>query len=167
MLHGSHWHCASVFLWARCLCVCQKCLSFARVWCFSYCLSVVSLLQPDFVILPSDLIYSHLCCHRLIFVSPFVSFFLSCPTSPHMVSPLSSPSLRPRLSPVRHRLPETLSNWWRCRMTAGPWESTWCLSVGGTAGKNIRNCAGDEQWPQPPLGCKHLFYLLFFQVKMP
>lgn len=80
------------------------------------------------------------------------SHFLFCfpptwrhPSPPLLSSPLLSsypPHPLSLLPPIRHRLPETLSNWWRCQTMVGPWESTWCLSVAGTAGKNIHSCRG-------------------------
>lgn len=102
----------SVFIWTQCCCVCvfaSRPRPWLGVWCFSHCLSLVSLLQPDLVILLSDLIYSHFCCHRLIFFPPFVSFFLSCPPSPHTVSPLPSPLLLTPLSVLVSLLSATVS----------------------------------------------------------
>lgn len=82
-------------------------------------------------------------CHNVsVFIASFPVFIFA-----HMVSPLSSdlhpapppqpPYPPPSLSVIHPSpIPETLSNWWRCQTTVGPWGSTWCLSVAGTAGKN-------------------------------
>lgn len=104
------------------------------------------------LLLPPDLVYLHsFVVVNLFFFSSSSSHFLFCfpPTWRHPSSSLLSlllssypPHPLSLLPPIRHRLPETLSNWWRCQTMVGPWESTWCLSVAGTAGKNIHSCRG-------------------------
>lgn len=136
----------------RCLCVLQtSCIHHCPSHVFDVFPIVFLLSVSSSLLLPPDLIYLH--CFvvvNLFFFLSSSSHFLFC-SLPHGVTPplLSSPllpSYPPHplslLPPIRHRLPETLSNWWRCQTMVGPWESTWCLSVAGTAGKNIHSCRG-------------------------
>lgn len=78
-------------------------------------------------------------CHHIIssftpLISCFCSALLVPPPPPTFLSTFS-PLFIPFISASSTRLPETLSKWWRFLTTAGPWESMWCRSVAGTAGK--------------------------------
>lgn len=149
-------HCLRV---SRCLCVLQtSCIHRCPSHVFDVFPIVFLLSVSSSLLLPPDLIYLH--CFVVVnlfffFHLRLISCFVSLPhgvtppllsssllSTPFHSSPLIHPTPPSLLPPIRHRLPETLSNWWRCQTMVGPWESTWCLSVAGTAGKNIHSCRG-------------------------